>query len=310
MAKITKNVLLLAKIETTVGTDSVPVAATNAMLAQVTNPQPVVAEFVDRNIVRPYFGNAGKVQVASRSEIEIEVEFASSGALGTAPAWGPLLQCCAFSETIVASTTVTYAPITNNPKTCSIYYYLDGLLHKMIGCRGDVSIELNAKAIPLFKFKFTGFYQAPTDTALPSGAVYTGFKDPFAVNKLNTPTMSIHGVTGSASQFSIQMNNQVVYSNRIATESIDMTDRKPTGNATIEMTSVATKAWHEAVRLGTLSTLQLVHGVGAGNVIQIDAPKVQITDPNYTDLDGVSMLSMGLSFQPNAGNDELSIVVK
>ena len=34
MAKLMRSVLLLAKIETTVGTDSVPVAATNAILAQ------------------------------------------------------------------------------------------------------------------------------------------------------------------------------------------------------------------------------------------------------------------------------------
>lgn len=96
----------------------------------------------------------------------------------------------------------------------------------------------------------------------------------------------------------------------IAVESVDMTDRKPSGNATIEMTTVASKAWHELVRLGTLSTMQLVHGVGAGNIVQIDAPKVQITEPSYQDDQGVAMLAMGLVLQPNAGNDEISIVVK
>lgn len=310
MAKLMRSVLLLAKIETTVGTDSVPVAATNAILAQVTNPQPVVAEFVDRNIVRPYFGNAGKLQVASRSEMEIEVEFASSGTLGTAPAYGPLLLACGFSENISMGVNVTYMPASSSLKTVTIYYFLDGIKHVMTGCRGDVSIDLNAKSIPVYRFKFTGFYNAPTDTANPSGAVYTSFKDPLAVNKLNTPTLSIHGVTGAASQFSLAMNNQIVYRNMIAVESIDMTDRKPSGNATIEMTTVASKAWHEVVRLGTLSTMQLVHGVGAGNIIQIDAPKVQITDPSYQDSDGVAMLSMGLVLQPNAGNDEISIVIK
>lgn len=309
MAKLMRKVTLLAKIETTVGTDSVPVVGTNAMLCQVTNPQPVVAEFVDRNIVRPYFGNAGKLQVASRSEMEIEVEFASSGTLGTAPAYGPLLQACGFIENISAGVSVTYTPVSNNLKTVTIYYFLDGIRHIMTGCRGDVSIELNAKSIPVYRFKFTGAYNAATDTSAGS-ASYAGFKDPFAVNKLNTPTLNIHGVTGAASQFSLAMNNQIVYRNMIAAESIDMTDRKPSGNATIEMTTVASKAWHEIVRLGTLGPMQLVHGVGAGNVIQIDAPKVQITDPSYQDSDGVAMLSMGLSLQPNIGDDEISIVIK
>lgn len=149
MAKLMRSTLLLIKLETVVGTDSVPVAATNAILAQVSNAQPVVAEFVDRNVVRPYFGNSGKLQVASRSEIEIEVEFASAGAAGTAPAYGPLLQACGFSETISAGVSVTYAPITNAIKTCTIYYFLDGIRHIMTGCRGDVSIILT-----LNRFRF------------------------------------------------------------------------------------------------------------------------------------------------------------
>lgn len=313
MAKIMRNVVLLAKIESgSPGTDSLPAQGTDAMLAQVTNPQPVVAEFVDRNIVRPYFGNSGKVQVSSRSEIEIEVELASSGAAGTKPAWSPLMQACAFGETNAPGVSTTYAPASTSLKTCTIYYYLDGLLHKMLGCRGDVTLELSAKAIPMLKFKFTGFYQAPTDTSLPASPDYTKFKDPFPVNKLNTPTMTVHGITGAASNFSIQMNNQIVYRNMIAVEAVDMIERKPSGSVSIEMTSVANKAWHEAVRLGTTGAIQMIHGVGAGNIIQVDAPKVQLTDPSYVDIDGVAMLQLGLEFQPNgsSGNDEISIVVK
>lgn len=310
MAKVMRNVLLLAKLEVTAGTDPVPTAAANSILCRVTNPQPVVAQFADRNIVRPYFGNAGKVQVSNYSEMEIEVELASAGAAGTAPKYGPLLQACAFSETISAGVSVTYAPVTTGLKTVTIYYYLDGVFHKMLNCRGDVTFELSAGGIPVMRYKFTGFYSTVTDTAVPSGASFTGFQDPYAVNKVNTPTFTIHGASAPAESFSISMNNQVVYRNLIGAEDVIMTDRTPSGNATIEMTSVATKAWHEAVRLGTLNALQMIHGVGAGNIVQIDAPKVQLTDPSYSDNNGIAMLSLGLQFQPNAGNDELTVVVK
>lgn len=309
MSKLMRNVLLLAKIEVTPGVDPVPAAATNSILCRVTNPQPVVAQFADRNIIRPFFGNAGKVQVSNYSQMEIEVELASSGAAGTAPGWGPLLQACAFSETVDVGD-VTYEPVTSGAKTITLYYYLDGLMHKMTNARGNVTFTLNPGGIPTMQFTFTGFYNTVTDTALPAGADYSAFEAPFAVNKVNTPTFTIHGTSAPAEAFTINMNNQVTYRNLIGAEDVVMTDRTPSGNATIEMTSVASKAWHESVRLGTLGALQMIHGVGAGNIVQFDAPKVQLTEPSYSESDGIAMLSLGLQFQPDVGNDELVITVK
>ena len=309
MAKLMRNVLLLAKIETTAGTDAVPTAGANAMLAGTVGAQPVTAEFADRNIVRAFFGSGGKVQVSNYSKIDFEIEMASSGAAGTPPAYGPLLQACAFSQTISASD-VIYAPITTAPKTVTIYYYLDGLFHKMTKCRGNVTFELNSKGIPLLKFTFTGLFNTVTDASLPGGADYSSFNAPFAVNKVNTPTWSIHGASGALESISFDMGNQVNYRNLIGSEDVVMVDRSVSGNASFEMTSVATKEWHEIVRLGTLGALQVIHGVGAGNIIQIDAPKVQLTDPSYSDSEGVAMLGVGMDLQPNTGNDEFILTVK
>lgn len=309
MSKNMRNVLLLAKLETTEGTDASPTASADAMLAKTIGAQPVVAEFVDRDLMRPYFGNSGQLQVSNSSEIEFEIEFAGSGAAGTAPAYAPLLEACAFSETIVASTSVTYAPVTEDPKTCTIYYYLDGLLHKMTNCRGTVSMDINAKTIPVFKFKFVGVYVAPTDTASPVGADYSNFQLPQAVNKLNTPTLTLFGQSLCVDTCSIDMANDIKIRNLIGCDSVIMTDRKPAGNISLEMTDVATQAWHENVRQGTLGAFQLVHGVGAGRVIQIDAPKVQLTSPQYSNSDNIAMLSAGLAFQPDTGNDEITITL-
>jgi len=312
MSKFTRNVLLLAKLELTPGTDSLPTAGANAMLASTIGAQPVVAEFADRNTIRPYFGSGGKIQVSNYSEIEFEIEFASAGAAGTAPAYGPLLQACAFSETVTAGVDVVYAPVTNDPETVTIYYYLDGLWHKMTSCRGDFSIELNAKSIPVFKFKFTGLYTTVADAVLPAGTDYSGFLAPLAVNKVNTPTMTLHGVTAgdaAVENFSIAMNNEVKYRNLIGSEDVVMTDRAPSGQISMEMVSVATKAWHEAVRLGTLDALQMVHGSIAGQILQVDAPKVQLTSPQYAESDGIQMLNATLDLQPNTGNDEITITV-
>lgn len=310
MAKKMRNVLLTAKLEVTAGTDPVPAAATNSMLARAITPQPVVADFAERTNIHPYFGTSGQVAVAQHSECELEVELASSGAAGTAPAYGPLLQACGFSETVTAATDVVYAPITNAIKTVTLYYYLDGVLHKMSYCRGNVTFELNARSIPVMKFKFTGLYTAATDTALPTDADYSAFIAPFAVNKVNTPSMTLHGISAAMQSLSIDMGNQIVYRNLIGSETVEMTDRKATGQTSIEMVPVATYAWHEAVRLGTLLPFSVVHGVGAGKIVQIDAPKVQLLTPQYADSDGIAMINLGLDLQPDAGNDEVIITIK
>lgn len=310
MAKLMRNVLLLVKLETVVGTDPVPVAATNSILARAITPQPVVADFAERTNIKAYFGTNGQVAVAQHSECELEVELASSGAAGTAPAWGPLLQACSFSETVTAVTDAVYAPITNSPKTVTIYYYLDGLLHKMTNCRGNVTFELNARAIPIMKFKFTGLYTAATDTAIPGGADYTAFKAPLAVNKVNTPTMTLHGISAAMQTLSIDMGNEVTYRNLIGSESVIMTNRKPTAQTSIEMTTIASYAWHEAVRLGTLGAFSVTHGVTAGSIVKIDAPKAQLLSPQYADSDGIAMINMSMDLQPNTGNDEVIVTVK
>lgn len=310
MAKRARNVLLLVKIETVVGTDPVPTPALNAMHAKVTSIQPTVAEFAERGNVRAYFGSGGQVQVSNHSEIDFEIELAGAGAAGTAPAYASLLKACGMAETIVAATSAVYKPETDSTDTCTVYYYLDGLLHKLTSARGSVTFELNARSIPMLKFRMLGLYTIVADATMPTGAVYTGFKTPLAINKINTPTWGIHGATGAMQSLSVDLGNVVSYRNLIGYEGVVLSDRKTVGQASLEMVAVATKAWHEAVRLGTLGAIQLIHGSVAGAIIQIDGPKVQLTNPQYAESDGVQMLNVGLDFQPDTGDDEFVLTVK
>ena len=134
-----RNVLLMAKIETVSGTDPIPTAPLNAMHARVTSYQPTSTQFADRGNVRAFFGSGGKVLVSNHSELDIEVELAGAGAAGTAPAYGPLLRACRMEETLTASASAAYTPDTDAPETVTFYYDLDGLRHIMTGARGSVS---------------------------------------------------------------------------------------------------------------------------------------------------------------------------
>lgn len=310
MAKKMRNAVLLLALQAAAGTGAVPTAAANAVMAMNISAQPVSAEFAKRNNIKPYLGNMGSVQVATHAEISFDVELAGAGAAGTAPKYGPLLRACAFSETITAATSVVYAPVTNSMECATLHYILDGILYKMTDAQGTVSFELNAKSIPVMKFRFIGLYSTPVDVVPPASVDYAGFKDPVAVNEANTPSMALHGFAGKTQSFSVDMANTLVYRNLVGYEGILITDRQPTGSITMELESVATKNWYTTIADGTLGTLAITHGKVAGNIIEIECPKVQLLDPSISDSDGIAMLTCKLEVQPDTGNDEFILTVR
>lgn len=311
MAKSMKNMVLLAKQEVTTGVDPVPTPAANSILVRAFTPQMINAEFVKRNLIKGFKGNFGSLSTGVHRVFEFEVELAGSGAAGTAPKWAPLLMACGFSETLVASTTATYAPISTGDTTVTLYGYLDGLLFKMLACKGTVSFELNSKNIPVMKFKFIGEYSTPTDTTFPTGMVFTGFTKPVTVGKINTPVFTMHALAAVCQSLSFDVANNLVYRDLIGVSGPFSSDRQPTGSCTIEVPTVAAANFAEITRLNTEGALSLTHGTVAGNIITIDMPKTQITSPPTISNDSeIAMLGLQFSINPNAGNDEIVIVAK
>jgi hypothetical protein len=103
MPKLTRKRAILAKIESTYGTDSVPTGAANAILVRNIEVTPIAAEVVGRDVIRPYMGESEQLIANRRVELSFEVEVAGSGTAGTAPAYGPLLRACGLTETVLAA---------------------------------------------------------------------------------------------------------------------------------------------------------------------------------------------------------------
>ena len=313
MALSMKKILLLVKQEVTSGTDAIPTAALNAIMCRAITPQLINAEFVDRTFIRPYKGGDSKIAVGVHRVLECEVELAGSGAAGTAPKWAPMLKACGFAETITASTSAVYDPVSAGEPTVTIYGYLDGLLFKMTGCKGTVSIELSAKAIPVLKFKFLGEYTDPSDVGIPAGADFSGFTQPKTVGKLNTPTATFFGTSAVMQSISVDIANELSYRDLIGGGGPSSQDRNPTGSAVIELTTVAVKNWATMVKNGVTGAASIVHGTVAGNIIQLDMPKLQINgETSISDDASNAMLTVPFAALPNGvnGNDEIKITVK
>ena len=307
MALLSRKRLILAKTETTYGTDAAP-AGTDAVLVRSLEVTPLEADIVSRDLIRPYLGNSDQLLANARVRCSFEVELAGSGTAGTAPRYDALLKACGMAATIVASTSVTYAPVSASFSSCTIVYNVDGVQHKLTGARGTVTMNCQLGQIPTLQFEMTGIYNAPTDTAQPS-VTYSNQASPLIFKEGNTSAFQFFSYSGCLSSVTFNLANEIVYRELIGcTKEVIITDRKPTGEVQIEAPTIATKDYFSLALGSTTGNLTFLHGTTAGNRVTFTASQADITQPAYSDQDGIAMLTVPYVALPTtAGNNEFSL---
>jgi hypothetical protein len=316
-----RNTAILAKIESTYGTDSTPTEGANAILISNCTINPLVAQNVDRDLVRPYMGASEQLVGTAYIELSFDVELAGAGAAGTAAAYGPLLRACGFVETLSASVRAEYNLTTPVADAVSIYYFSDGVKHVAKGCRGTVGIKLSASGRPLLSFRFLGLDGGVT-AASPSALTLTAFKVPLVVSEPNTgdllfgatytaATPTLTGGTGYPSQgIELDLGNNLAYMPLLGGESVEISQRSVTGKIVLDLTAANEVSFMTTVKANTLQSLGIMHGTTAGYKTMIWLPSVQLLNPSKTDVNGKLMLGFDVRCVPtSAGNDELKIVV-
>lgn len=304
---LTRKRLILVKKETTYGTDSTPVG-TDALLVRNLEITPIEADIVSRDLIRPYLGNSPQLLANSRVSLTFQVELAGSGTAGTAPRYGSVLQACGLSETVVASTSVTYAPVSSAFSSASIYFNNDGIRHILTGCRGTFTMNAAVGEIPTMDFTMIGVYNAPTDTALPS-TTYSAQASPLIFKQGNTSAFQFFSYAGCLQSVTLDVSNTTVYRELVGcTKEVLITNRAPNGTVMIEAPTLATKDYFGLAQTETTGNLTFLHGTTGGNRVTFTAGQCDVSNPTYADQDGVQMLSIPYVAVPTtAGNDELSL---
>lgn len=327
MPLLTRKRIITAALEATPGTAET-IAGADAVLVRNLTLTPLAADTIERELVRPYLGNSDLFIANQRVEVEFEVEISGSGTATTAPAYAEMMQACGMDSAVydedgdTTDDSWTFTPTSNNlsgygasAKTVTIGVNIDGFLHKFAGCRGNVSLNFPARAIPYFTFTFTGIYSAPTATAAVTPTY--SYTTPVVCNNTNTfqgasDTISIAGspVTSPVIEsLEFNLNNEVNFRSLIGSESADLVNRSPSGTLVIE--AITSPNVFTAALGSTLSEITLTHGTTAGNIVAIELPYVDIGQPTYVDQNGIHMLSIPFTAQPSSsGNDEFRIVTK
>lgn len=308
MTLLTRRQLILAKEESVYGTDPTPVVGSDAILVRSISATPLESDTVSRELIRPYLGHSEQLLSQTRVVIEFEVELAGSGTEGTAPAYGPLLKACGLSETVVAATSVTYAPVSTSFDSVTIYFNNSGVLHKATGCRGSFTLNAEVGAIPTIAFTFTGIYAAPTDVAI-SAPTYANQADPLIFKNGNTSSFQVFSYAGCLQSLSFDMANETVYRELVGCDKeVLIVNRAPAGEAVIEAVAVGTHNFFNDATGSNTGNLTFQHGTTAGNIVTFTAGQIDLSNPSYSDQDGVQMLTLPYIATPtNSGNDEMSL---
>lgn len=310
MPLLSRKRLLLAKLETTVGQDPTPTVGSNAILVRNVEVTPLEVDTVNRELIRPFLGQADQLLAQQRVLINFEVELAGSGAAGTAPAYGPLLQACRCTETVVSSTSVTYAPNSDaTPKSVTIYFNNDGVLHAATGCRGTFTLNAEVGAIPFISFEMTGKFNNPSDVSI-SAPTYANQAAPLVFKNGNTSNFQVFSYSGAVQSLSFELANEVIYRELVGgTKSIEVVNRAPSGECMIEAPTMAQKNFFTLATGSSTGNLTFQHGSSAGNIATFTAGQIDLGGPSYSDQDGIQMLTLPYIATPtSAGNNEFSLV--
>lgn len=319
MARIAKKTVVLVKVETTSGTDAVPTGASNAVQVMDLNITPLDAKNIDTNPITSYFG--GGVQLVGTASVKcsFSVLLAGSGTAATAPAWGALLQACGNAETtgLTAPNRVEYLPATDSLKTVTIYWYDDGLLHKLLGTSGNVKLSAKSGEAPKLTFDFVGL-DGGVSAASNATAVLTAWKTPVGVTKANVTDVTLGctyatgalsgGTAYNSSGLSLDWGNTVNFAPLLSTEEVVIGDRDMTGSLSLDLTAAQEATMMAAVKANTLQGVGFVLGTTTGNKIMLHMPSVQLINPKKEEFNGMRLIGFDMRVLPSSGNDELRIV--
>ncbi len=308
MSRFERKLAILHKLEATYGTDSTPAAA-DALIGTNATFTPLDGEEVSRDLLLPYLGNQGVLLAGIYARLEFDIEVAGSGTAGNVPKFGSLLRICGLSETIAAATSVTYAIVENAVESGSIYFISDKVQHVMLGCQGNVSVSFTPKGIPKFRFTVMGLLGTITDIGAMPAVSQAGWTDPLIVSKAVT-AMTLHGWSAKSESLSVDLGNTVTPRFLIGEENILITGRSASGTAVVVAEPLTTIDWFALAQARTRGALLLVHGTGAGNIVEIAAPKVEIGRPTQGQTDGIVNYSLPLLLCPDTGRDELEIIIR
>jgi len=303
-----KQAAVLAKVQTVAGTYLEPAAADWVEATDITLT-PMESESAELNLVKSTLGANQVIPYGLRVKMSFSIAVAGSGTAGTAPYWGTLERICGMAQALVATTSVTYKPADTAFELGSLVAFIGTNKHAMRDARGTSSLEVSRGGFLVRKYEITGIYIDPVTASVPAIAVAPRIM-PEVLLSGNT-ALTLHGTTVCLHSLTIDTGFDVKFLQFLScTDTVRIDDRSCKGSVEIVAGNISVKDWFATCKNATTGALAFtLNALGtAGKKLAINAPKVQLTNPQYGDQDGIKTLKMDMILLPSAGSDDYSII--
>lgn len=306
--------VIAAKAEANYGVDATPDLADNAVLTRNYSTTPLEVDQLERNLDNQRYGATKGKPTNKRIRTSYEVELAGSGAAGTAPRWMELLRGCAMkAPVLVADTSATqnFCQPADNFGSLSEYGWVDDQLRKALGQRGTFTLDFTAGQVPFASLQMLGLLPAadPRETDAPDEADFSDWVEPLEVNDDNS-VLTLGGFAAVTRSLQIQAAVDVNLRNLIGARYVRAGNHKATARLVCEAPTIAAKDYLSNLDDGDLIALALTHGTAAGNIVELAAPKAQITAISESSENDILMFNIDLLLTTDGGSTDLSIIAK
>lgn len=308
MVMLSKKSVLLAKAETTYGTDPTPSGTVDSLLVMDATIKEN-HEVLEREVQWKYLDRLPSVKGESFCEVTFKIDVCGSGSIALAPRIGALLRACGLAATVQSGVSVTYTVSTDSHASATLYLYMDGRLHTITGARGSAKMIFSAGKTCIMEFTMKGLYTAPTSASLPTTTYETTVTlPPVCKSSLFTFNSKSTLVTQTVElDFGAEVVKRPSLNSANAVAGFEIVGFKPVVTIDPEA-QIETSYTFRTDQLTTQRAVAVVATRAAGNIVTLNVPKMNITKIEYADREGILIEKLEGEASANSGNDAFNIV--
>jgi len=311
---LTSREVLLIKPETTYNTDAAPTASADAVLVENLAWAHEGLRMNEQPATRPSLGKLKQLFGGTLMSVTFDVQLKGAGAAYSAsvrPEVDAILRACGLAaavDTTAGVEKITYTPASTGHESVTVYYYQDGVLFKLTGCRGNISFNGETGKSGMISVTLTGHVATPVDAALPTPTFDTA-EPPQVLGS----AFSVGGFSAVINALAFDLGNTVTTPPDSSASDgfgqVTITGRDVNGSLDPQAVTVATHDFVGRLRSGQEMALSF-GSIGATqyNRYKISMPAIYYRDVSPEDRDGIRTYSVPFGAVESATDDEVSIV--
>ena len=304
--------------EVTPGTYLAPVLSTDALVTFGYNIVPIQSEEVRRAIDLGFPGRRPSTKTGVHARHTFSVELAGAGTATGVPFWAKILRGCLFGVAVPGASSVSI-PLASNGDggSLSISGWKDQERFRARMGRGNAVFTFTEKQLPRIDFDLLGLIEGagPSDASAPGAVTLPTYPNPVEVNLANT-VIQVDSYTLGMREFSLDLGMRTELYSTTGSRAIifgkdESGDRRsPSFRLRAELPGAAAKDYFAPTLAGTPLSFSLVHGITAGNIIEMASSRLVFEDIQLSVESNRIFMDATGGFIASAANNDFTLVTK